>query len=226
MYGYIYKTINLINNKIYIGQHKSKKFNLSYIGSGKLLHEAIEKYGRENFKVELLEKCNSKEELDQKEIKYIELYNSRDLNIGYNIAIGGQKRFFTGQKHSKESKLKMSYKAKNRYHPPVTKNHIWITNGKENHCIKEKDLEFWKDKGFYRGRTVNLIAWNKGLTKDTDDRVKKYVDTRNKKFKNGESIGCYGLKGNQYGFKKGQIPWNKGKHMTVQELSLQLKEKK
>ena len=46
MFGYIYKTTNLINNKIYIGQHKSEKFEPNkYIGSGVVLLKAINKYG-------------------------------------------------------------------------------------------------------------------------------------------------------------------------------------
>lgn len=40
----IYKTTNLINSKIYIGQ--DSKNNLSYLGSGKLIKQAINKYGR------------------------------------------------------------------------------------------------------------------------------------------------------------------------------------
>lgn len=41
-YGYIYKTTNLVNNKIYIGQKTSKKFlGESYLGSGKLLSKAV-----------------------------------------------------------------------------------------------------------------------------------------------------------------------------------------
>jgi len=39
----IYKTINLINNKSYIG--KDHKNNPEYLGSGKLLKHAIKKYG-------------------------------------------------------------------------------------------------------------------------------------------------------------------------------------
>lgn len=67
MYGYIYKTTNLINNKIYIGQHKSDRFDESYFGSGKLLKQAIQKYGKENFIVIMLDICDSKQLMDHKE---------------------------------------------------------------------------------------------------------------------------------------------------------------
>lgn len=55
MYGYIYKTTNLINGKFYIGKHKSEKYDPSYYGSGKIIRLAIKKYGLENFKNEVLE---------------------------------------------------------------------------------------------------------------------------------------------------------------------------
>lgn len=91
MFGYIYKTTNTINNKIYIGQHKSSIFEpLNYIGSGTLLSRAINKYGIENFKNELICECMSQEELDEKEIYWISFYNSTDLSIGYNITDGGR----------------------------------------------------------------------------------------------------------------------------------------
>ena len=89
MYGYVYKTTNMINGKIYIGQHKSTVFDTDYKGSGVYLQCAIAHYGIENFNVELLEAVESQEELDASEIRLIEEYNSRDLNIGYNIAVGG-----------------------------------------------------------------------------------------------------------------------------------------
>ena len=90
MYGYIYKTTNKVNGKIYVGQKKSKKFlSKKYLGSGIELANAINKYGEENFEVELLEAVNSSEELDAREIYWIESLNSRDRSIGYNIARGG-----------------------------------------------------------------------------------------------------------------------------------------
>ena len=52
--------------------------------------KAIKKYGSNNFRVELLEFCIDKSTLDKRERYYIEKYHSTDINIGYNIAIGGQ----------------------------------------------------------------------------------------------------------------------------------------
>lgn len=76
----------------------------------------------------------------------------------------------------------------------------------------------------YIYKTTNKTAWNKGLTKETDDRVRKYADARIERFNRGESIGCFGVKGNTNGFKKGNLPWNKGVNMSTHALSQVLKE--
>lgn len=83
----IYKTTNLINGKIYIGQDRNN--NPKYIGSGKILHFAIQKYGLENFNKEIIEECNSLELLNEREKYWIDFYKSTNRSIGYNITMGG-----------------------------------------------------------------------------------------------------------------------------------------
>lgn len=84
--GIIYKTTNLHNNKIYIG--KAKINDPAYLGSGVILVQAIEKYGKENFVKEIIEECNDLI-IDQQEIFWIDKFNSTNRTIGYNIATGG-----------------------------------------------------------------------------------------------------------------------------------------
>ena len=85
--GYIYKTTNLINNRIYIGKKYKSEFDPTYYGSGTILQEAIKKYGKSNFSVELLQWAESDEEINQLEKDYISEFR---LNFNlYNIAEGG-----------------------------------------------------------------------------------------------------------------------------------------
>lgn len=63
----IYKTTNLINNNIYIGQHATKDINDNYLGSGVALLSDIKKYGKDNFKKEILYIFDTREEADKKE---------------------------------------------------------------------------------------------------------------------------------------------------------------
>ena len=82
----IYKTTNLINGKIYVG--KDVKNKPSYYGSGNLIKLAIKKYGKENFKKEILEECKDQIELANREIYWIANLCSTNKVIGYNISNG------------------------------------------------------------------------------------------------------------------------------------------
>lgn len=86
----IYKITNLINRKIYIGQHNGKYWN-NYYGGGKLVKFAIKKYGKENFTRDIIIEGNYNQEfIDYLEKHYIRLYASTFPNYGYNIQTGGR----------------------------------------------------------------------------------------------------------------------------------------
>lgn len=85
----------MVNNKIYVGQHKTSEdvIDQSYYGSGVHLLNAINYYGIDNFTCEILCWCADKETLDQKEIECIQALNATDPQIGYNIQSGGNGGF-------------------------------------------------------------------------------------------------------------------------------------
>lgn len=100
---YIYKIINNINNKIYIGQtnnlqkrrnsHFSDSFNKKSKGYKLPIHSAIRKYGKENFSFEIIEEIDEslgRNYLNEREIFYIEKFQSTIKNNNYNITFGGK----------------------------------------------------------------------------------------------------------------------------------------
>jgi group I intron endonuclease len=84
----IYKVINKINGKWYIGKDVSDR--PYYYGSGKALKNAIVKYGKENFEKIILETCKSKEDLIEREKHWIAITNATLDKMSYNIASGGE----------------------------------------------------------------------------------------------------------------------------------------
>lgn len=82
----VYKITNKINGKVYIGQttetlEKRWKRHCGYqLNDGTYFHNAIKKYGADNFSVELLAEANNQLELDEKEFYYIDLYKSNSYN--------------------------------------------------------------------------------------------------------------------------------------------------
>src|ERR1700690_1413882 len=84
----IYKTTNLIDGKIYVGKEMNKPN--SYLGSGIYILRAIRLYGKENFKKEILEYCESEKQLNEREKFWIKELDAINPEIGYNITDGGE----------------------------------------------------------------------------------------------------------------------------------------
>jgi len=116
-YGLIYKITNKVNNKLYIGQttstlktrwkmHKTASRNNR---SNSALHSAMAKYGINQFIIEEICSCFDKEELNLKEIYFIDTLNGLAPN-GYNLKLGGD----VG-KWSKIAKNEFSLRKKKQY---------------------------------------------------------------------------------------------------------------
>lgn len=84
----IYKTTNIINNKIYIGQHQTQNLDDGYLGSGTLLLKAFNKHGKENFKKEILHTFNTFKEMDDKEKELVDEEFLKRPDV-YNMVVGG-----------------------------------------------------------------------------------------------------------------------------------------
>lgn len=92
MFYYLYKITNLINNKIYVGVHRTNNLNDGYFGSGLNLHRAIKKYGKENFLKEILEYFSNESLMFEREKQLVNTAFVKSANT-YNIVEGGNGSF-------------------------------------------------------------------------------------------------------------------------------------
>lgn len=88
MFYTIYQITNLINNKIYIGLHRTQNLDDGYMGSGKYIRRAIDMHGIENFKKEILFVFDNEKDMIDKEVELVtEEFCLREDT--YNLAKGG-----------------------------------------------------------------------------------------------------------------------------------------
>lgn len=152
--GYIYKIINDINSKIYIGQtictiqRRWQQHQLQALaGTGKL-QRAIRKHGIEHFQIEPVEEC-ANELLNERECYWIQHYDS--LRKGYNSTIGGA---------------------------GSTKNQVAIVKNGQIQKIYTTLMEAASDNGCDYSRTCDVCAGRRDSTKgivfrklDNDGRI-------------------------------------------------------
>ena len=102
-YYIVYKTTNLLNGKYYYGMHSTDDLNDGYLGSGKRLKRSINKHGKENHKVEILEFLLNRELLAKREKEIVNL-NEIAKEDCMNIMVGGKGGFISNeqQRHRAE----------------------------------------------------------------------------------------------------------------------------
>lgn len=180
----IYKYINRVNNKVYIGQtmtslrERAQSNGSNYKGCPKF-YGAIQKYGWDAFEAEIIDVAYSVEEANEKEKYYIKYYKSTDDEFGYNIDFGGQngpvseiarekisekvKERYTdktknpmyGKKHSEESKKKQSEKKVGANNPMFGT--TWTDVQRKNSGTKGKKLNLTEEhRTKLRKRMKNL----------------------------------------------------------------------
>jgi hypothetical protein len=186
MYYTIYKTTNLINNKIYIGQHITDNLDDGYLGSGTNLHKAIKKYGKENFKKEILHIFDNFDDMDNKEKELVtkEFVLREDT---YNLIQGGLQFNTTGQTivKDKDGNNQLVYLNDPRY---LSGELVGVTKGKV--VVKDKDGNSMSvsinDSRYLSGELIPITA-GKVTVKDKDGNI-LYVSTDDPRYLSGELI--------------------------------------
>lgn len=168
----IYKITNKINGKVYIGQTRQTikaRFNrhiqraLNEPHYDYALCNAMRKYGIESFEIELVEKVNDESELNDREIYWIDYFNSVSPN-GYNMTYGGGGT--NGYEHKEEDKKIMSMKK-------------WGMFQKENNPFygrkhSKEQIEKWKKERSGRKLTEE---WKQNISKTRKRKPVINIDT-------------------------------------------------
>ncbi len=206
----IYKTTCLITGKIYIG--KDSKNNSEYIGSGINLKKDIKKFGKQNFKKEILEYCDSKKQLNEREIFWIKELNACNSEIGYNLSNGGDGGdTFTNNPRKEEIRKKKSKILKGKKRGIFSKE--WTSKMSKSRMGYQNSLghipsKKWKEEHSKRMIGNKNALGNKGILQFslTGELIKEWKSTIQIKkelgfFPSCISKCCNGISKQSYGYK-------------------------
>jgi group I intron endonuclease len=144
----VYKIINIVTNKLYIGQtiNPKKRFNDHFQEARRghiRLREAIDEYGREAFRMEIVCWCATRELAQDMEQLLIRTWDTQ--NNGYNVAPGvhwvraGEDNPFYGKRHTQEAIAKSRASRGEYTHSAETR--LKIANGNRGKIVSEATKE-------------------------------------------------------------------------------------
>ena len=174
--GYIYKTTNLVNKKIYVGKRQKSYFDKNYLGSGKKLKSAIMHYGANVFVCEVLQWCYTIVELNTAEQIWIKNLNATNTDIGYNISDGGTggdifDTLSEEQQQAIRQKLRQSDTGKG------TRGKYRIYKDNVTKCILPEELNSYLEKGWIHALNPEL-AKKQGNARRGKKQSKAWVKKR------------------------------------------------
>ena len=174
MYGYVYKTTNKYNGKVYIGMHKGDKFDSTYYGSGNIITRIIDKYGVKNLQVDILEWCPTKSELSKAERRWIQYYWDLNINNSYNIHEGGFGGD-TGANYTPERRLlrnkRISSSVKKYYTPEKRVEHGLKWTPEIMATVSKKAKDRYKDPLFREKVKNSNVFLRKGVAPSNKGRI-------------------------------------------------------
>ncbi len=175
---YVYETINLVNNKKYIGVKISNRNYDNYLGSGVLLKRAIKKYGEHNFEKRILKVFSDEQEARDYEREVINEVGAVDSDEYYNLVDGGYGGGVKNHPVSDETKDKIRLSHKLSGHGPSKKMLL-----RKNKPFLQYDLNGVYIKTFISKKSAKDEVGNIRYVKDGDIiYAKGYLW----KFKDGE----------------------------------------
>ena len=169
----VYKTTNLLNNKSYIG--KDMHNNANYLGSGKALINALKKYGKDNFKKEIIEECNDTIHLAEREEYWIKFFNAVEDSNYYNICYNSHPPLATGREVSNETRKKISDAQKGNKGFWYGKAQSEESNLKRSEALsgKKKPTRTKEHSEAISKANKGKEPWNKGKKNIYSDETKK-----------------------------------------------------
>lgn len=182
---YIYLTTNLINGKRYIGKHFGE-LNDSYLGSGTLIQRAIDKYGKQNFKKEILYISSSEQENSIKEKEFISAFNAVNDDSFYNLIPGGDGGdIFHSLPLERQQQIreKASQNNKGEKNGMYGKHHSEETKQK----LRQVNKDYTKTESFRQTMSLVTTGEKNGMygKKHTEESKKKMSDS-----KKGKKLGA------------------------------------